>query len=168
MPEIILHTTINAPIELVFDLARSIDLHQSSLKHTKEKAIAGRVSGLVEEGETVTWQARHFMITQHLTSLITDVKPPHFFADEMVSGAFKRFRHEHHFSGSEPGVTTMKDIFDYDSPLGILGKLADRLFLKRYMTSLLEHRNKVLKKTAEDGSWRELPGLRLRSATLLP
>ncbi len=155
MPKIILHTNINAPIERVFDLSRSIDLHQQSMAHTNEKAVAGRTSGLVQQGETVTWSARHFGITQQLTSHITDVQPHHFFADEMVSGAFKRFRHEHHFSVLENGETLMKDIFDYDSPLGFLGRLADSLFLKSYMTRLLEHRNTVLKQAAEDGNWRD-------------
>ncbi|PRP67130.1 SRPBCC family protein [Nonlabens agnitus] len=159
MPKIVLHTKVNAPLELVFDLARSIDLHQDSLQHTKEKAIAGRTTGLVEEGETVTWEAVHFGIKQQLTSLITDVRPHHFFADELVSGAFKHFRHEHHFSLQEDGSTLMKDIFDYDSPLGWLGHLADFLFLEKYMTRLLEQRNHFLKQTAEDGSWKELPGM---------
>ena len=43
----------------------------------------------------------------------------------------------------------MKDVFDYTSPLGILGKIADGLFLKRYMRRLLEDRNQVLKQQAE-------------------
>jgi ligand-binding SRPBCC domain-containing protein len=159
MPKIVLYTTIQAPMERVFDLSRSIDLHEQSMQHTNERAIAGRTEGLVKEGETVTWEAKHFGITQHLTSHITEVQPHHFFADEMVSGAFKRFRHEHHFSSPGAGSTVMKDIFDYDSPLGILGKLADSLFLERYMTRLLERRNTVLKQTAEDGTWKELPGM---------
>ncbi len=161
MPKIFLETHVKAPVELVFDLARSIDLHQNSLKHTREKAIACRTTGLEAEGETVTWEATHFGIKQQLTSLITDVQPHHFFADEMLSGAFKRFRHEHHFASGGNDITVMKDIFDYDSPLGILGKIADELFLKKYMTRLLEHRNTVLKETAENGSWKELNGVSL-------
>ncbi|BAO55568.1 SRPBCC family protein [Nonlabens marinus] len=159
MPKIVLETHVEAPIELVFDLARSIDLHQNSLKHTYEKAIAGRITGLVEEGETVTWQATHFGIKQQLTSLITEVQPHHFFADEMVSGAFKRFRHEHHFISSSNGTMIMKDVFDYDSPLGIIGKIADSLFLKKYMSQLLEHRNAILKKTAEGEDWKSINGM---------
>lgn len=31
----------------------------------------------------------------------------------------------------------MIDIFDYESPFGFFGKLADAMFLKRYMTNLL-------------------------------
>jgi hypothetical protein len=53
MPNIYLETKIAAPINICFDCARNIDLHQQSVVHTKEIAIAGRKSGLIEEGETV-------------------------------------------------------------------------------------------------------------------
>lgn len=159
MPDLHLETTINAPIEIVFDLARSIDLHILSLEHTNEKAVAGRLSGLVEAGETVTWRAKHLGVTQELTSLITDVEPHHYFADELIKGAFKHFKHEHFFETLENGQTFMRDLFYYESPLGILGKLADRLFLASYMTRLLEQRNLTLKQIAEDGRWKELPGM---------
>ncbi len=159
MPKLQLETIINAPIERVFDLARSIDLHLLSLKHTHEKAVAGRMTGLVEKGETVTWRARHLGVTQELTSLITDVDPHHYFADELVKGAFQHFKHEHFFEKLENGRTLMKDIFDYTSPLGLLGKLADLLFLEKYMTKLLEQRNSTLIEVAENQRWKELPGM---------
>jgi hypothetical protein len=66
MPVIKLETHINADRQLVFDLARNIDLHQISTKHTNEKAIAGRTSGLIELNETVTWQASHFGLQELL------------------------------------------------------------------------------------------------------
>jgi hypothetical protein len=43
----------------------------------------------------------------------------------------------------------MVDCFDYASPLGLLGRLADGLFLRRYMTTLLRERNAYLKRAAE-------------------
>jgi ligand-binding SRPBCC domain-containing protein len=163
MPEIHLKTTINAPIELVFDLSRSIDLHILSLEHTHERAVAGRMTGLVEKGETVTWRAKHLGVTQELTSLITDVVPHHYFADQLVKGAFKHFKHAHFFEKLEDGNILMKDIFNYTSPLGLLGKLADVLFLEKYMTKLLEQRNLTLKQVAENGRWKELPGMEKHS-----
>lgn len=159
MPKIELSTIIKAPQKLVFDLARSIDLHVLSLTHTNERAIAGRMEGLVEQGETVTWRAKHLGITQELTSHITAVQSPTYFADEQVRGAFKHFVHEHHFETLATGETLMKDIFDYTSPLGLLGKFADFLFLETYMTQLLEQRNATLKAVAENGTWKELPGM---------
>jgi hypothetical protein len=47
MPIIYLSIDINAPIRDVFDAARSIDLHQMSMDHTEEQAVAGRNSGLI-------------------------------------------------------------------------------------------------------------------------
>jgi ligand-binding SRPBCC domain-containing protein len=148
MPTIILKTSINAPIEVCFDLARSIDLHMDSMKHTQEKAIAGVTSGLIGLGQRVSWRAKHFGIFLRLTSEITACNSPFLFEDKMVSGPFHSFRHSHTFSENEKG-TLMTDEFEYKSPLGLLGKLADLLFLERYMRKLLELRNSVLKLTAE-------------------
>ena len=148
MPIIQLTTLINAPIEKVFDLSRSIDLHMESTKQTGEQAIAGKTNGLIGLGETVTWRAKHFGIWQTLTSKITEFDRPNLFADEMVSGAFKSFRHEHHFTTSGDH-TIMKDVFEFESPLGILGRIFNKLILTRYMTKLLEERNRVIKEIAE-------------------
>jgi ligand-binding SRPBCC domain-containing protein len=152
MPKIKLQTLINAPIERVFDLARCIDLHAESLTHTNEKAIEGKTKGLINLGETVTWEAIHFGIRQKLTSKITQFDYPKHFRDSMISGAFSRFDHDHFFEQVD-GKTLMLDIFDYDSPFGFLGKFADSLFLKTYMKNLLIVRNKLIKNVAESDEW---------------
>ena len=149
MPVIVLHTVINAPAQVVFDLSRSIDLHKLSTAHTNEEAIAGKTSGLIGLNESVTWRAKHLGITQKLTSKITAYNAPHYFADEMVKGTFKRFKHEHIFK-VQNGIVTMTDIFDYESPLWVFGKIADALFLKKYMANLLTTRNAMVKEFAED------------------
>lgn len=73
MSTIHLETLIQADSHKVFDLARDIDLHQKSTFQTGEKAIAGRTSGLIEFGETVTWKAKHLGFYQTHTSKITDM-----------------------------------------------------------------------------------------------
>lgn len=153
MPLIKLKTEINAPIERCFDLSRSIDLHKISTEHTNEEAIDGVTSGLINLNESVNWRAKHFGIYQKLSTKITEFDSPKFFVDEMVKGAFKGFRHEHHFLALN-GCTLMTDIFDYQSPFGMLGKLVDMLVLKRYMTKLLEKRNKTIKEFAESDKWK--------------
>ncbi len=115
LPIITLHTDIKVPINRCFDLSRSIDLHKISTEHTKEDAIDGVTSGLIKLNESVTWRAVHFGISQTLSTKITEFERPAFFADEMVKGAFKSFRHEHHFESTESG-TRMTDRFDYESP----------------------------------------------------
>ena len=148
MPRIAVTTVIAAPIETVFDLARSIDAHAASQAQHGEKAVAGRTSGLIEQGEEVTWEAVHFGFRQRFTSRIVAMQRPSYFRDSMLRGAFKRMDHDHFFE-STPAGTVMKDVFDYSSPLGGLGQFADWLFLQRYLRRLLEERNQVLKQLAE-------------------
>jgi ligand-binding SRPBCC domain-containing protein len=155
MPIIELQTGIKAPVEIVFDLSRSIDLHKISTEHTNETAIAGKTRGLIGLNESVTWRAKHLGIYQKLTSRITEFDRPNYFIDEMVSGAFKEFKHRHYFKDLN-GRTIMNDVFDYKSPFGILGKLADKIFLEKYMTDLLIERNHIIKEFAESDKWKQI------------
>jgi ligand-binding SRPBCC domain-containing protein len=148
MPQIILSTRIHGSIETCFNLSRSIDLHQESMKHTGEQAVAGVTKGLIELDESVTWKARHFGIMMKLTSKITEFQFPTMFIDEMISGPFHSMKHRHTFKVSE-GYTLMIDEFDYTSPLGILGNVADVIFLESYMKKLLSQRNHIIKNIAE-------------------
>ena len=148
MPLIELKTYIDADLQTCFDLARNIDFHQTSLEHSNEKAIAGKTSGLIALDEWVTWEARHFGVKQKLTSKITAFESPNYFADEMVSGVFKAFKHEHVFR-QNGNQTLMIDKFYFEAPLGALGKLANVLFLKLYMTNLLSARSQSLKFESE-------------------
>lgn len=153
MPIIELTTAIDAPIARVFDLARCIDLHEASTGKTGERAVAGVRSGLIGAGGQVTWRARHFGIWQSLTVRIDAFEPPAHFSDRMVRGAFRLMEHHHYFEQSPRG-TTMRDVFEFQSPLGLLGRMADALFLTIYLRTFLIERNKIIKATAESEEWR--------------
>ena len=155
MARIILETFINAPVERVFDLSLSIDLHQVSAEKTNEKAIAGKTSGLIGLNETVTWRARHFGIYQELTVQITKLERPFMFEDKMLKGTFAKMEHIHSFA-KEGNGTKMTDVFVFESPLWIFGKMADRIFLESYMRKFLITRNKTIKRIAESEEWRKL------------
>lgn len=155
MAKIYLETIINAPIDRVFDLSRSIDLHKLSVAQTNEEAIAGTIKGLIELGESVTWRAKHLGIYQQLSVEIIEFERPKMFTDRMIKGAFKKMEHNHRFEevGSK---TKMIDEFEFDSPFGILGKFVNFLFLKNYMKKFLLIRNKEIKLIAESDNWKEL------------
>lgn len=148
MTKIELVTKIKAPLQICFDCACDIDAHMQSTAHTKEKAIAGRTSGLCEEGDIITWQAVHLGVKQKLTSKITVMKKYSYFEDEMLKGAFKSMHHKHFFEEVN-GETTMKDELYYEVPLGFIGKIFNKLYLKQYMTNFLNTRNGYLKKFVE-------------------
>ncbi len=155
MPTIVLTTLIHAPPERCFDLSRSIALHVASTRQTSERVVGAVTSGLLGFGEEVTWSARHFGIRQTLTSRITVFDRPRHFRDSMVRGAFRRFDHDHFFAARGED-TEMRDVFDFTSPLGPLGRLADVLVLERYLRRFLETRNEEIKRVAESDAWREV------------
>jgi ligand-binding SRPBCC domain-containing protein len=153
MPVIELTTSIAAPVERVFDLSRSIELHEASTARTGERAVAGVTSGLIGLGQEVTWRARHFGLWQKLTARIIEFERPAHFADAMVRGAFRRLEHYHYFEPTASG-TTMRDVFDFASPLGWLGRLVDALVLTRYLRTFLIERNRLIKRVAESDDWK--------------
>lgn len=149
-----LETLINAPLERCFDLSRSIDFHIYSSNGSNERAVAGRMNGLIVEGESVTWEANHFFVRQLLTTKIQSMQRPWRFFIVMQQGAFKSMEHEHLFR-DENGATKMTDNFEYETPYGIIGKVFDKLVLRRYMTNLLVERNHAIKLAAESEMWKE-------------
>jgi len=148
MTTIKLKTIIKAPILTVFDISRDISEHEASTHNTREKAIAGRTSGKINLGETVTWRAKHFGIYLKHTSIISAFESPTYFVDEMTKGVFKSLHHEHIFNEVD-GNTEMIDIFKYEVPYSIFGKLFNYFILKSYLTKFLVVRNKHIKCSAE-------------------
>ncbi len=154
MPTIRLITEARAPIQRCFDLARSVDFHVDSMQHSGERAVAGITRGLLSLDDQVTWEARHLGIRQRLTSRITAFDPPNLFVDEMVTGAFHSFRHEHRFEALAPNLTRITDTFEFRSPVGPLGHVANALFLTRYMRQQLTIRGRALRTALESDHWR--------------
>ena len=155
MPKIHLTSFIAAPIQRVFDLSRSISLHKISTASTNEKAIAGTMNGLINKNETVTWKARHLFKTRQFTSKIIEMQSPDFFIDEMVKGDFVSFHHQHHFKAAENG-TIMIDLISFESPYGVIGKIANSIFLTTYIKKFLIKRNAVIKDYAETQKWKPI------------
>lgn len=147
-----IETYIEAPIEVVFNLGRSLDLHKEVNSNHNEQIVQGRESGLVMQGDVITWQAKHFGFIQHLKVIVDEMKEPYVFHDKMLSGAFKFMEHTHRFDRYKKG-TLMTDHFVFSSPLGFIGKMVDRWFLGKYLTQFLKHKNKVIKEIAESGDW---------------
>jgi ligand-binding SRPBCC domain-containing protein len=149
-----IETRIAAPARRCFFLALSIDLHVQSTAGTRERAVAGVTTGLIGNGESVTWQGRHFGFMLRHTSKITQYEPPTFFQDVMTAGRFKSFEHDHRFR-EQDGETVMKDELRFSAPFGVLGFLVESLVLRKYLTRFLLERNMLLKQVAESEVWRE-------------
>lgn len=149
MPTFRLDTPVGVEAERCFRLALSVDAHTASMGASNERAVAGRTSGMLGPGDVVTWQARHFGLPFRMTVKITEHRAPQEFVDVQVRGPFAHWHHRHLFEPSPDGGTLMRDEIDFRSPLGVLGRLVDRLVLERYLRRLVARRNAWLKSTLE-------------------
>jgi hypothetical protein len=148
-------TLIAAPIERVFDLSRSVEVHLLANIHDHEQALAidGVTTGLVDLGQQVTWRAKHFGFWHNLTSQTTALEAPTYFQVTMVKGIFRSMKADHRLRSLPSGITELKDVFAIEAPFPILGPIAEGLFLRRYMMKLNRERNAVIKQLAESDDW---------------
>jgi ligand-binding SRPBCC domain-containing protein len=153
METIRLVTWIDAPMERCFKLSLSVDLQVASMKPTEGRPVEGVTRGLLGPGETVMWSGRHFGMRFTHTSRIDAYRPPMYFRDSMVAGMFERFEHEHHFAVMNDG-TRMRDEVRFSAPMGVLGRVAEKVLIRRYLVRLLKERNAAIKRVAESGEWR--------------
>lgn len=76
---------------------------------------------------------------------ITHVKEGDYFIDEQRFGPYKLWHHRHSFKKTATGVE-MYDEVNYVLPMGFLGTIAHKLFARKRIEYIFEHRTKVLEK----------------------
>jgi ligand-binding SRPBCC domain-containing protein len=76
---------------------------------------------------------------------IDTVEAPHRFVDTQQKGPYKRWWHMHTFEAA-PGGVMMRDRVEYELPLGPLGDLAHRIFVKRRLKDIFDFRFNTLQK----------------------
>lgn len=114
------------PAHMGFEITSSID----------EKAYQGQI---------ITYKVGILPgIKQNWVTEITQVKHQSFFIDEQRFGPYKMWHHEHFFEGVSKEETKMKDKISYKIPFGILGQLAQDIFIKKQLQGIFEYRYTIL------------------------
>jgi ligand-binding SRPBCC domain-containing protein len=78
---------------------------------------------------------------------ITEFEWNDYFADVLQKGPFKRWHHRHQFlpeTRDGVGGTLVRDVVEYEVGFGLLGALANVLFIERQMRGTFAQRQKVL------------------------
>lgn len=93
-------------------------------------------------GEVITYVIHPVLgIPLRWMTEITHVKEGAYFVDEQRQGPYGLWHHQHHFEAVEGGVK-MTDIVHYSLPLGILGRIAHALFVRRQLEGIFAYRRK--------------------------
>jgi ligand-binding SRPBCC domain-containing protein len=148
MTTIELITLIEAPIETCFHLSLSIDLELQAAKAHNLRAVSGVTSGAIGAGQRVGWKTKQFGITVSHLSEITKFEEPVFFQDQMITGIFQSFRHDHFFRSLDTNKTEMRDRMRFSMPVWLLGSIAERLIMRPRLVQLLLQRNNLIRETA--------------------
>jgi ligand-binding SRPBCC domain-containing protein len=153
MPKIHLTSFIQAPVDRVFNLSRHLVLRKKSLMAPKEQLMSSSAENLVQQGETITFRAKHLGKTREVTARVTELTQPLHFTEEQVRGDLKSYRHEFHFKPADNG-TILIDILEYEGPRDMLGSLASAFFLRKYLESIVRRQHQLLREYAESEKWR--------------
>ena len=98
----------------------------------------------IYEGMIISYTVRPMLgIKTNWVTEITHVVDKSYFVDEQRVGPYTMWHHQHIISPVENGVL-MKDIISYKPPFGILGNIANVLFIRKKLNSIFNYRTKVL------------------------
>ena len=120
------------------------NLERITPKDMKFKITSRNEEKKIYEGMIITYSITpilHFPL--NWITEITHVKEKKYFVDEQKIGPYKMWHHEHIFEEKENGIL-MTDIITYVPPLGFLGKIANRLFIKKKVNQIFEYRKVIL------------------------
>jgi len=106
----------------------------------------GPVGEKMYQGQLIRYKVNVLpLISVHWVTEITHVDEPNFFVDEQRFGPYALWHHQHHFKAVEGGVE-MRDEVNYAIPFGLLGRLANWLFVGKQVNAIFAHRYQVLEK----------------------
>ena len=151
MPILEFKTEIDAPLQKVWDFHSSLD----GLKKVTPKGVKVEIldySPPLKAGSRFTLVIKRFGVPIRWEVEYLTFDPPNGFSDRQVdsNGPFKNWKHEHRFIALSESRTLLHDRVEYEAPFGILGKIAEALFLKNDLESMFAYRHKVTKKLLEE------------------
>ena len=98
----------------------------------------------IYEGMIISYRVRPLWgIPTNWVTEITHVRDKSYFVDEQRVGPYSLWHHQHIILPLENGVL-MKDIVSYKPPFGLLGRIANSMFIKNKLTEIFDYRTKVL------------------------
>jgi len=109
--------------------------------------VVGSSSPVMVKGTTIDYRLRVHGIPLRWRSLISSWKPPFEFVDEQVEGPYRSWVHRHTFRETEGGVV-VRDQVEYSVPGGAL---VNRLFVRRDLERIFDHRMSSLARLLPDG-----------------
>jgi ligand-binding SRPBCC domain-containing protein len=91
-------------------------------------------------GALIRYRLRVRRVPVGWLTVIRAWEPPLRFVDEQLRGPYALWHHTHTFEALDDGGTLMRDVVRYALPLGALGELVRRLFVRRDLEAIFDYR----------------------------
>lgn len=98
----------------------------------------------MREGTRIEYRLKLHGVPVSWRTEIADWEPPHRFVDVQVSGPYEIWEHTHLFEADGENATVLRDQVRYALPLGPLGELAHRLFVRRDVERIFDFRHEAV------------------------
>ena len=138
---------IPRPLEEVWDFfSRPENLNEMTPGHISFN-ILSPIEGLeMYPGMIIQYQISPILnIPMNWVTEITQIRKHEFFIDDQRVGPYALWHHQHHFKAVEGG-TEMTDILHYQVPFGLIGSIANWLFVERMVEEIFKHREVAVEK----------------------
>lgn len=136
-------TVIEAPLEETFTFfskAANLGLITPAAMNF---LIQGQAPAM-EQGAAIDYRVRVGLLRLRWRTRIMRWEPGRRFVDRQEAGPYRLWWHEHTFQ-ADGDRTVMEDRVYYTPPLGVLGRLANRLFIGRTLKRIFQYRGDVIR-----------------------
>lgn len=95
-------------------------------------------------GQIIQYTVQIFpLVAVRWVTEITHVQEPSYFVDEQRFGPYAFWHHQHRFAEVNGGVEMTDDVH-YAIPFGLVGRLANSLFVENKLQSIFDYRTKIV------------------------
>ena len=120
--------------------SNAANLQQITPAYLKLRIISLHHGAQVYPGQIIEYRVRPVLnFSWYWMTEITHVQEPVFFVDEQRYGPYSLWHHQHHFK-LVPGGVQMTDIVHYKIPMGFIGDIVNRLFVRKQLDDLFKYR----------------------------
>lgn len=143
--QLIKKQNIPASIDEIWDFISSpSNLKEITPKHMGFEVTGNTGKGQMYPGMIITYKVSPLLgIKLNWVTEITHVKDKEYFVDEQRIGPYTMWHHEHKIEPIAGGIM-MTDIVTYQPPMGILGAIANTLFIKKQLEEIFGYRTVAL------------------------
>ena len=100
----------------------------------------------IYEGMKIDYRVKPLLgISLRWQTEICKVQNQNYFTDRQLKGPYKVWEHTHTFVEVKDGIL-MTDVVNYELPFGLIGKVAERLVVRKKIKSIFDYRETILNK----------------------